>query len=124
MTEQEASLLFKNKNWEVRKKVAQAGYFLDVLVYDKEWKVRQEVAKNGYGLDILVNDPCLIIIYEVIKYGEKRHLDILSKHKLYQVRYSVNMRIKQNKKIKNVFNNILEKTLEFLIKLLSNKLKK
>ena len=61
--------LVNDKNWYVRKAVAEQGYGLDKLINDKDWYVRAAVAERGYKLDKLVNDKNYKVRAAVAKQG-------------------------------------------------------
>ena len=56
---------------EVRCKLAEFGFGLDVLVDDVNVDVREAVAKQGYGLETLLSDCCYSVAYAARDYIRK-----------------------------------------------------
>ncbi len=68
-TDKDFDKLVNNKDWNVRKAVAEASYGLDRLVDDENCWVRAEVARQGYGLDKLVDDETYVVRSAVAEQG-------------------------------------------------------
>ena len=80
-------ILVDDKNYQIRRAVAEQRYGLDKLINDEDWGIRIAVAEQGYGLERLVNDKSPYVRAVVAEQGYG--LDKLVDDENWQVRRAV-----------------------------------